>query len=103
MPKRSARFLEHLHDRPVVCDGAMGTVLYSKGIPINRCFEELNLLMPVLVKEVHESYRSAGAEILETNTFGANSLRLAEFGLSEKCREINEAGVRLARECAGPE
>lgn len=102
MKKRSGRFLEELHERALVCDGAMGTQLYSKGIPINRCFEELNLVMPSLVKEVHEDYQKAGAEILETNTFGANPLRLAAYGLREKLREINEAGVRLARECAGP-
>ena len=82
-------------------DGAMGTMLYSKGIPSTRCFEELNLSMPSVVKEIHEDYRRAGAEILETNTFGANPLRLAGYGLREKCREINLAGVRLARESAG--
>lgn len=84
-----------------VCDGAMGTQLYSKGVPANRCFEELNLSMPSLIKEVHEPYIRAGAEIIETNTFGGNAFRLSPHGLSERCREINLAGVRLARECAG--
>ena len=79
----------------------MGTMLYSQGIPITSCFEEMNLSMPSLVKEVHEAYRKAGAEILEANTFGANRRRLATYGLEEKCRDINRAGVRLARECAG--
>ena len=102
MKERSARFLEELRERVYVCDGAMGTMLYSKGVPINRCFEELNLSMPALIKEVHEAYIRAGAEILETNTFGANVLRLTSYGLNEKCHEINLAGVRLARQSGGP-
>jgi methionine synthase / methylenetetrahydrofolate reductase (NADH) len=101
MKKRSTRFLEEFRERVFVCDGAMGTLLYSKGVASNRCFEELNLSMPSLIKEVHEAYIRAGAEIVETNTFGANALRLEPHGLSEKCREINLAGVRLARESAG--
>ena len=101
MNKRSQRFVEELQERVLVCDGAMGTMLYSKGIPITSCFEEMNLSMPSLVKEVHEGYRKAGAEILEANTFGANARRLAGYGLEGKCAEINRAGVRLARECAG--
>ena len=79
----------------------MGTVLYSKGIFINRCFDELNLSSPALVKETHQEYVKAGAEILETNTFGANRTRLAAFGFAEKLKAINQAGVRLAREAAG--
>jgi len=85
----------------MVADGAMGTVLYSKGIFINRCFDELNLSMPALVKETHQEYVKAGAEIIETNTFGANRTRLAAFGFADKLKAINEAGVRLAREAAG--
>jgi homocysteine S-methyltransferase len=85
----------------MVCDGAMGTMLYSKGIFINRCFDELNVSMPALIKEIHQGYVKAGAEILETNTFGANSFRLGAHGLVEKLREINLAGVKLARQCAG--
>ena len=79
----------------------MGTMLYSKGIFINRCFDELNLSSPQLVKGIHQEYARAGAEILETNTFGSNRVRLGAFGLVEKLRAINEAGVRLAREAAG--
>ncbi|MBI4464449.1 MAG: bifunctional homocysteine S-methyltransferase/methylenetetrahydrofolate reductase, partial [Acidobacteria bacterium] len=101
MKRRAQRFLEELQERVVVSDGAMGTMLYSLGIPFNRCFEELNLSMPSVVKEVHEAYVRAGAEVLETNTFGANPLRLEPYGLGDKCQEINRAGVRLARECAG--
>jgi methionine synthase I (cobalamin-dependent)/5,10-methylenetetrahydrofolate reductase len=97
---RAAEFREKLHSKVIIADGAMGTMLYSKGIFINRCFDELNLSAPLLVKEVHQEYVKAGAEVLETNTFGANRVRLAGFGLSEKLRAINEAGVRLAREAA---
>jgi len=79
----------------------MGTMLYSKGIALSRCYDELNATMPQLVKEVHLAYVKAGAEMVETNTFGANKFRLEKFGLGEKVREINGAGARLAREVAG--
>ncbi len=79
----------------------MGTMLYSRGIFINRCFDELNLSQPDLVRQIHQEYSKAGAEILETNTFGANRARLAAFGSAEKLQAINQAGVRLAREAAG--
>src|SRR5580658_8812748 len=92
-----ARLLSHV----LVADGAMGTVLYSKGIFINRCFDELNLSSPSLVKETHQEYVKAGAEIIETNTFGANRTRLESFGFADKLKAINQAGVRLAREAAG--
>ncbi|MDE3202187.1 MAG: bifunctional homocysteine S-methyltransferase/methylenetetrahydrofolate reductase [Acidobacteriota bacterium] len=85
-------------DRPVLADGAMGTVLYARGIFINRCYDELNLSDPALILSVHEEYLQAGAEILETNTFGANRFRLARHGLAGKVAEINAAGVRIARE-----
>ena len=94
-------FREKLSSRAMVADGAMGTVLYSKGVFINRCFDELNLSAPAMIRETHAEYVKAGAEILETNTFGANRVRLSAFGLSEKLVAINEAGVRLAREAAG--
>ena len=94
-------FRERLLERAMVADGAMGTVLYSKGIFINRCFDELNVSMPELVREVHSEYVKAGAEIIEPNTFGAPRTRLAAFGLSEKIAEINAAGVRVARQAAG--
>src|SRR5579871_4987649 len=97
---RSKEFRDQLQRRVLVADGAMGTVLYSKGVFINRCFDELNLSMPVLVKETHQEYVKAGAEIVETNTFGATRTRLSAFGLSEKLKDINRAGVRLAREAA---
>ncbi len=94
-------FLERIEKGPLVCDGAMGTMLYSKGIPLHRCYDELNVTTPQLVKEVHLGYAKAGAELIETNTFGANKFRLHAFGLAGKVREINMAGVRLAREIAG--
>lgn len=78
----------------------MGTMLYAKGIFINRCFDELNLSSPAMVKEVHQDYVKAGAEILETNTFGANRIRLAAFGQAHNLDAINRAGVRIAREAA---
>lgn len=101
MNARAEEFRDRIRTHVVVADGAMGTVLYSKGIFINRCFDELNLSAPALVKEIHDSYVQAGAEIIETNTFGANAYRLAPYGLVEKLLEINRAGVRVARESAG--
>jgi methionine synthase I (cobalamin-dependent)/5,10-methylenetetrahydrofolate reductase len=82
---------------PVLCDGAMGTMFYARGVFINRCFDELNLTDPQMVRELHEEYLMAGAELIETNTFGANAVRLKRFGLESKVSEINTAAVRLAR------
>ena len=93
--------LQALFDtRPILCDGAMGTVLYDRGIFINRCYDELNLTDPDLIRGIHEEYLLAGAELIETNTFGANRFRLQRFGLADKVEAINRAGVRLAREAA---
>jgi len=92
------QFAEILASRPLLADGAMGTVLYARGIFINRCYDELNLSDPGLILSVHEEYLQAGAEILETNTFGANRIRLARYGLAGKTAEINAAGARLARQ-----
>ncbi len=86
--------------RIVVFDGAMGTMLYSKGVFINQCYDELNLRSPELVKEIHRSYVKAGAEILETNSFGANRPKLVQHGLETQVREINRAAAALAREVA---
>ena len=84
-------------DRVRIFDGAMGTMLYKKGVYINRCYDELNLSSPELVVEVHREYIKAGAEIIETNTYGASRLKLAQQGLDEKLVEINVAAAQLAR------
>src|SRR3954453_21397850 len=97
---RGAAFRESLQHRVLVADGAMGTALYAKGIFFNRCYDELNLSLPALVRDVHQEFIKAGAEIIETNTFGANRKRLGAFGFAEKLRLINQAGVRIAREAA---
>ena len=93
-------FLQALDERVLVCDGAMGTMLYAKGVFINKSFDALNLTNPELVKAVHEDYIRAGADIIETNTFGANRIKLESFGLLDKLAEINQSGVKIAREVA---
>ena len=92
------QFADLFSNRPVLADGAMGTVLYARGVFINRCYDELNLSDPNLILSIHEEYLQAGAEIIETNTFGANRFRLTRHGLAAKVVEINTAGVRLARQ-----
>jgi len=96
----AADFLARVKQSPVLCDGAMGTLLYAKGIFINRSYDELNLSQPDLIRGIHHDYLQAGAEIIETNTFGANSFRLARHSLADKVGDINLAGARLAREAA---
>jgi methionine synthase / methylenetetrahydrofolate reductase(NADPH) len=100
LSSRAQEFRDQLAQRVMVADGAMGTMLYSRGVFINRCFDELNLAQPDLVRQIHREYVKAGAEILETNTFGASRTRLAAFGIAEKLAAINQAGVRIAREAA---
>src|SRR5690348_12905538 len=97
---RALEFREQLSRRVIVGDGALGTMLYARGAFINRCFDEINLSAPDLVRQIHQDYVKAGADLIETNTFGANRTRLSGFGLAEKLRTINESGVRLAREAA---
>ncbi len=89
-------FLAAIDDRVLVCDGAMGTVLYAKGVFINRCFDALNVTDPERVTAVHRDYVRAGADIIETNTFGANRIKLRGFGLADRMRDINLDGARLA-------
>ena len=96
----AADFLTRLKQSPVLCDGATGTLLYAKGIFINRCYDELNVSQPDLIRELHHEYMQAGAEIIETNTFGGNSFRLARHSMENRVREINLAGVTLAKEAA---
>ncbi|MCC6548053.1 bifunctional homocysteine S-methyltransferase/methylenetetrahydrofolate reductase [Candidatus Sumerlaeota bacterium] len=93
-------FLSELSRRVILCDGGMATMIYEKGIYINQSFENLNLERPHLIKNIHLEYVRAGAQVLETNTFSANSFKLSKYGLADKVREINLAGVRLAREAA---
>jgi len=92
------QFPDIFANRPVLVDGAMGTTLYARGVFINRCYDELNLTDPGLILSIHEEYLQAGAEIIETNTFGANRFRLARHGLADKVSAINIAGVQLARQ-----
>lgn len=94
--------LSRMADTPLVIDGAMGTMIYDKGVFIQTCYDELCLTSPGLIREIHEQYVQAGAEVLETNSFGANRIKLRAYGLSEKVAEINRAAVRLARQAAGP-
>src|SRR5882762_4937485 len=96
----AADLLARIKQSSVLCDGAMGTLLYAKGIFINRSYDELNLSQPELIRGVHHDYLQAGAEIIETNTFGANSFRLARHSLADKARDINLAGARVAHEAA---
>jgi homocysteine S-methyltransferase len=90
-------FLAELDRRVLVCDGAMGTMLYTRGVFLNRSFDELNLTQPDLVRGVHHSYVRAGADVIETNTFGANRVKLAAFGLADHTAEINTKGAQLAQ------
>ena len=92
--------LTRMRQAPVLCDGATGTYLYGKGVFINRCYDELNLSQPDLIRGIHQDYLQAGAEIIETNTFGANAFRLARHSIADRVREINLAGAKLAREAA---
>src|SRR5688572_21768557 len=93
-------FTEALASRVLVCDGAMGTMLYAKGIFLNRSFDELNLTQPDLVAEVHQAYIRAGADVIETNTFGANRVKLGAFGLGDSVAALNTQGARIARHAA---
>ncbi len=97
----NGRFLQRLAAGLIIGDGAMGTLLYSRGIPLGHSFEALNLSRPELVKAVHRDYAVAGAQLLESNTFAANRLALGPLGLDGRVAEINAAGVRLARQAAG--
>lgn len=90
--------LEQLRERPMLCDGAMGTLLYARGVSYEHCFDALNLTQPDLIQGIHQEYISAGAQIIETNTFGANRAKLEAYNLADRVREINLRGVKLARE-----
>ena len=87
-----------LQEGPLLADGAMGTMLYARGVPLDACFDVLNLHDPKTVQSIHREYVAAGADLLETNTFGANRFKLAVHGLEGRVRDINRAGARLARD-----
>ncbi len=99
MNKDERKFIQRLNriDKPIVFDGAMGTLLHERGVDIDECFDELNLINPAAVGEIHRDYIAAGAEVVKTNTFGANRAKLERHGLDERVAEVNTAGVKLAR------
>jgi methionine synthase / methylenetetrahydrofolate reductase(NADPH) len=97
----AVNLLEELEDRPLCGDGAMGTLLIERGVPADQCLEELCLSHPELIGQIHRDYVQAGARIIETNTFGANAVRLAAHGLAGRVNEINWQAVQLARQSAG--
>ncbi len=94
-------FLEALEERVILLDGAMGTEIYRRGVFINRCYDEVSITQPDMVREIHGAYLRAGADVLTTNTFGANRSRLQPYGLDDRVQDINTAAVKLAREIAG--
>ncbi|MCB2209654.1 bifunctional homocysteine S-methyltransferase/methylenetetrahydrofolate reductase [bacterium] len=99
MKKEERPFIQRLNQssRPVITDGAMGTLLHGRGVEIDACFDELNLLNPATVAEIHREYIDAGAEVIKTNTFGANRIKLERHGLDDRVSEVNTAAVQLAR------
>src|ERR1700730_11510584 len=90
--------LEQLQQRPLLCDGAMGTLLYARGVTYEECFDALNLTQPERIQGIHREYINAGAQIIETNTFGANRAKLEAYNLQDQVHEINARAARLARE-----
>ena len=90
--------LERLAERPILADGAVGTMLYAAGVALEDSFDELNLIRPEIVAGVHRAYLAAGADLIETNTFGANRAKLHHHGLGEKVRDIHRRAVKIARE-----
>lgn len=99
MKKRN--FLQEVEKRVALFDGAMGTMLYDRGVFINQCFDHINLTNPRLIKEIHTAYANAGADVLQTNTFGANRFKLMKHGLEDSLEAINYQGAKLARDVAG--
>jgi len=93
--------LERMKESPLIFDGAMGTMIYERGVFINTCYDEVCLTNPKLISQIHREYVEAGADVIETNTFGANRIMLRPYGLADKAEAINRQAVRLAREAAG--
>ncbi len=94
-------FVSRLRERPFLFDGAMGTLLHSRGVSMETSFDGINLTQPAIVADIHRAYIDAGADIIETNSFGANRYKLAEYGLQQQVREINQAAVNIARRVIG--
>ncbi|HRX03892.1 MAG TPA: homocysteine S-methyltransferase family protein, partial [Anaerolineae bacterium] len=94
----SPTFLEALASGPLLCDGATGTLLHAAGVSLDHCLDEVNLSRPEVVLHMHSEYLAAGADVVETNTFGANRIKLEEHDLAHLAAEINQAGARLARD-----
>ena len=94
-------FLEEIQKKPLIADGAMGTLIYEKGYFINTSYEHLSVSQPALIEELHRAYVDAGAAVILTNTFGANRIKLEAHGLADQIEAINTAGVALARQAAG--
>ena len=94
-------YLDRLKDGILLFDGAMATYLFSQGVYLKKCFEEVCMTNPAMVLDVHREYIARGAQAIETNTYGANPLKLAGFHLADKTEAINRAAVALARQAAG--
>ncbi|MBK8906037.1 MAG: bifunctional homocysteine S-methyltransferase/methylenetetrahydrofolate reductase [Anaerolineaceae bacterium] len=94
-------FVSRLRERPFLLDGAMGTLLHSRGVPMDTSFDGINLTRPAVVADIHRAYIEAGADVIETNSFGANRFKLAEYGLQAQVKEVNQAAVNIARRVIG--
>ena len=101
MSRNLLNIIEKMNETPLIFDGAMGTVIYEKGVFINACYDELNITNPNLIKAIHQEYIDAGCDVILTNTFGANRFKLEKFGLGGKLYDINRRGAEIAREIAG--
>ena len=101
MKRNLLNLIDKMSETPLIFDGAMGTVIYEKGVFINACYDELNLTNPTLIKSIHQEYVDAGCDVILTNTFGANRFKLEKFGLANKIYDINYQGAKLALDVAG--